>query len=210
MKIFLTGAILILLTAGCSRDYFTDGGSLSLEKTATLGVSTTDYLRTQGTLFDTLVTLIEMSGLEAAVNAKGNTFLAPSDYSIYNYLNLVFPDPQKRPASLRAIPQEEMNKITGILKNYIIPNQEVVRDKLATTYSYFTTYGEKKARFNLVQDDYLGNVKMGAKFIVFSLNTAAPGQKERYQSVQVATSDLHSTNGVVHLLISSSHIFGFN
>jgi hypothetical protein len=200
----------VLLVSGCSRDYFTDGGTLPVDKSTILGVTTMDYLKSHREMFDTLTTLIRLSGLESAVNAKGTTFLAPRDYSIHNYFNLIFPDPEKRPATLDAIPQDEMTKITEILRNYIIPNEEIVRDKLASTYSYATTYGGKKARFNIVQEDYLGNVKKGAKYIIFSLNVSAPGEKEIYQSVQVATSDLRSTNGVVHVLSSDTHIFGFN
>lgn len=202
--------VAVLFTSGCSRDYFSDGGPINLDEAAKLGVSTMDYLRSRGELFDTLTTLIAGTGLEAAVNAQGVTFLAPQDYSINNYFKLIFPDPDKRPKTFSEIPQEEMDKIAEKIKNYIIPDEEILRNKLATTYSYVTTYGGSKARFNLVQDDYLGNINMGAKFIIFSLNTSAPGQKEQYKSVQIVTSDLRSTNGIVHVLNSDTHIFGFN
>jgi len=200
----------VLFILGCSDDYFADGGNRPADQSGDLGVSTMDYLKSHGESFDTLTTLIRLSGLESAVNSKGNTFLAPRDYSIHNYFQLLYPDPEKRPATLDAIPKEEMDRITAILKNYIIPNEEILRSKLASTYSYATTYGGRKARFNLVQEDYLGNVNMGAKYIIFSLDVSFPGEKERYQSVQVATSDLRSTNGVVHVLNSNTHIFGFN
>ncbi|MBX2923903.1 MAG: fasciclin domain-containing protein [Chitinophagaceae bacterium] len=202
--------VAVLFTSGCSRDYFADGGTLNIDETTTLGVSTMDYLKSHGESFDTLTALITLTGLEPAVNAKGSTFLAPKNYSIRNYFNLVFPDPEKRPATFNDIPDEEVDRITEIIKNYIIPDEEIVRGKLATAYSYATTYGDTKARFNLVQEDYLGNINMGAKFIVFSLNMSAPGQTERYQSVQVETSDLRSTNGIVHVLNANTHIFGFN
>ncbi|MGV8880320.1 MAG: fasciclin domain-containing protein [Sphingobacteriaceae bacterium] len=202
--------IIVLITVGCKDSYFADGGNQPADQTGNLGVSTMDYLKSHGEYFDTLSRLIKITGLEAAVNAKGNTFLAPRDYSIGNYFKLIYPDPEKRPVTLEALPQEEKDKIAGYLKDYIIPNKEIVRSKLATTYSYETTYGGKKARFNIVTDDYLGNVNMGAKFIVFSLNLSLPGEKEIYQSVQVAAADLHSTNGVVHVLNADTHIFGFN
>lgn len=202
--------VVVLFTSGCSRDYFANGGSLNIDQVSVLGMSTMDYLQSRGEVFDTLTALIKKTGLEAAVNAQGATFLAPQDYSINNYFKLTFPDPEKRPKTFNEIPQEEMDKIAEKLKNYIVPDEEIVRSKLATTYSYVTTYGGGKARFNLVQDDYLGNINMGAKFIIFSLNISAPGQKERYQSVSVVTSDLHSTNGIVHVLNADTHIFGFN
>ncbi|HRO46839.1 fasciclin domain-containing protein [Agriterribacter sp.] len=206
----IIGIVAVLFTSGCSRDYFADGGTLNMEETSVLGVSTMDYLKSRPEVFDTLTALITLSGLEPVVNASGSTFLAPQNYSIRNYFNLVFPDPEKRPATFGDIPQDEMDKITEILKNYIIPDQEIVRAGLATTYSYATTYGDKKARFNLVQGDYLGNVNMGAKYIIFSLNMSEPGQKEQYQSVQIISSDLRSTNGIVQVLNADTHIFGFN
>lgn len=199
----------VLFIVGCSDKYFADGGNQPIDHSGALGVSTMEYLKSHNE-FDTLSRLITLTGLEEAVNSKGNTFLAPRDYSIHNYFKLIFPDPENQPETLDAIPQEEIDKITQILKDYIIPNEEIVRSKLLTTYSYVTTYGGKKARFNIVQEDYLGNINMGAKFIIFSLNTSPTGQPERYQSIQVATSDLRSTNGVLHLLNSNTHIFGFN
>lgn len=199
-----------LFTTGCSKDYFADGGTLNPDETMTLGVSTMDYLKSRPEVFDTLTTLITLAGLESAVNASGSTFLAPKNYSIYNYFNLVFPDPEKKPKTFSEIPEEEMEKITEILKNYIIPNKQVIRSELATTYSYVTTYGDAKARFNIVPDDYLGNVNMGAKYIIFSLNVGGSGNAEQYQSVQVETADLHATNGIVHVLTADTHIFGFN
>ncbi|GAA4319706.1 fasciclin domain-containing protein [Mucilaginibacter gynuensis] len=200
----------VLFVVGCKDAYFTDGGNVPAEQSGVLGVSTMDYLTSHPATFDTLARLIKLTGLESAVNAKGNTFLAPRDYSIHNYFKLLYPDPEKRPATLEAIPQEDMVKITEILKNYIIPNEEIVRNKLATTYSYATTFDGKKARFNIITDDYLGNVNMGAKYVVFSLNISPDGQKEIYQSVEVVTADLRSTNGIVHILNSNTHIFGFN
>lgn len=202
--------ISVLFIVGCKDSYFADGGNLPVDQSGILGVSTMEYLTSHGESFDTLARLIRLTGLEAAVNAKGNTFLAPKDYSIHNYFELLYPDPEKRPATLEAIPQDEKDKIAEHLKDYIISDEEIVRNKLATTYSYATTYGGKKARFNIVTDDYLGNVNMGAKFIVFSINLSLPGEKEIYQSVQVTTADLRSTNGVVHVLNADTHIFGFN
>ncbi|MGN6438287.1 MAG: fasciclin domain-containing protein [Agriterribacter sp.] len=211
MKLLIAIALVTaVLTTGCSKDYFEDGGTLNPDETMTLGVSTMDYLKSKPEVFDTLTTLINLTGLEAAVNANGSTFLAPKNYSIRNYFNLVFPDPEKRPKTFAEIPEEEMEKITEILKNYIIPDKQIVRSELATTYSYVTTYGDTKARFNIIQGDYLGNVNMGAKFIVFSLNVGTPGGAETYQSVQVETADLHATNGIVQVLAADSHIFGFN
>lgn len=199
----------ILFIVGCSYKYFADGDNQPVDQSGVLGISTMEYLKSHSE-YDTLARLITLTGLEDAVNSKGNTFLAPRDYSIHNYFKLIFPDPLNQPETLDAISEEEMAKITQILKNYLIPNEEIVRSKLSKTYSYVTTLGGTKARFNIVQGDYLGNVNLGAQLIVFSLNLSTSEQFTFYMPVDVATSDLRSTNGVLHLLNSNTHIFGFN
>ena len=93
MKLIIAIALVsMVFTSGCTKDYYADGGTLDPDKTMTLGMSTMDYLKSRPEIFDTLTTLISLTGLEAAVNANGSTFLAPKNYSIRNYFNLVFPD----------------------------------------------------------------------------------------------------------------------
>ena len=211
MKLMIVIALVTVVVAtGCSKDYNADAGTLNPDETTTLGMSTMDYLKSRPKVFDTLTALITLTGLEAAVNASGSTFLAPKNYSIRNFFELVYPDPEKRPKTFSEIPEEDMEGIGEILKNYIIPGKQIVRSELSTTYSYVNTYGDTQARFNIVRDDYLGNVNMGARYIIFSLNTGTPGGADRYQSVQVETADLHATNGIVHVLTADTHIFGFN
>lgn len=202
-------AFAALLVSGCNDDYFADGG-LPTENTGVFEGSTLDYLESQSGTFDTLTTLIKLCGLESAVNQDGNTFLAPKNYSIHNYFELLFAELDAWPASLSDISDEDLAEIEQYIKNYIIPGRKIVRSDLQTSYSYVPTYGGGKARFNLVREDYLGNVNMGAQAIVFSLNMAEEGQKEYYQSVRVVVSDLQSTNGVIQVLDSDTHIFGFN
>jgi hypothetical protein len=198
-----------LFVVGCKDEYFSDHLQ-PVGQSGELGVTTMQYLQNNPSTFDTLTRLIKLTGLESAVNEKGSTFMAPRDYSIHNYFKLLYPDPANMPATLDALPQLEKDKIAEIIKDYIIPKQEIVSSGLATTYSYVVTAGGKKARFNVVTTDYLGNVNMGAKYVNFSLNIAPPADKEQYESVSVATANLRSTNGVLHVLASDAHIFGFN
>lgn len=198
----------VVFTWGCKDAYFTDGGVLD-DKTGILNVSTMNYLESQPAKFDTLVTLIKLSGLEAEVNKSGNTFLAPQNYSIHNYFKLLFPDENKWP-SISELTAEEKAEIAQILRNYIIPDKQIERSGLSTAYSYVTTRGGKKARFNLIREDYLENVNMGAAYVVFALDVSKEGSSvEQFQSVAVVTSGLRSTNGIIHVLDPNTHIFGF-
>jgi uncharacterized surface protein with fasciclin (FAS1) repeats len=202
--------MVIFFCSGCSDEYFTDGGVLPIEEAGVLNVSTMQYLESKPAQFDTLVKLIKLTGLEGEINKSGNTFLAPQDYSIHNYFLLLYPDKSQWPA-LSSLSVEEKEAIAQILSNYIIPNQQIERNSLSPAYSFATTSGNRKARFNLVREDYLGNVNMGAAYIMFALDISPEGSLvERYQTVRVVTTDLRSTNGIVHVLDSNTHIFGFN
>ncbi|WP_188505152.1 fasciclin domain-containing protein [Parapedobacter pyrenivorans] len=208
-SIVLFIALATLFVSACSDDYFADGGILP-ENAGVFEGSTLEYLESHPETFDTLATLIRLCGLENAVNQEGNTFLAPKDYSIHNYFKLLFAEMDAWPASLSDIGADELTEIEQNIRNYIIPDRKIIRSDLKTSYSYVPTYGGGKARFNLVREDYLGNVNMGAQAIMFSLNMAEEGQKEHYQSVRVVVSDLQSANGVIQVLDSDTHIFGFN
>ena len=209
IKIIIAISAIMLVLAGCSDDYYSDGGLLD-ENIDVLEVSTMDYLKANEASFDTLVTLIELTGLEDAINASGSTFMAPQDYSITNYFELAFASLQTPPASLSEIPQEILDDIKIKLQNYLIPNEKIMREDLSSTYSYTTTYSGQRARYNLLKSDYLGNVNKGAEIINYSLNISDDDSPENYQSVHVATSNLQSTNGIIHILNADSHIFGFN
>ena len=202
----LLGAV--LFSFGCSDQYFTDGGVLE-DQSGALNVSTMAYLESEPARFDTLVSLIKLCGLEADVSKSGSTFLAPQNYSIHNYFKLLYPDETKWPA-LSALSSEEKEEITQILRNYIIPDKVIERSQLSPAYSYATTTGGKNARFNLIREDYLGNVNMGAAYIVFALDLRADQSPvERFQPATVVISGLRSTNGIIHVLDSNTHIFGF-
>lgn len=210
MKISIIAILLatVFVISGCNDEYFTDGG-VPTDQTGVLNLSTMKYLESEPAKFDTLVILIKLSGLEAEVNKSGNTFLAPQNYSIHNYFKLLYPDESKWPA-LSQLSDVEKKEIAQILRNYIIPDKQIERSGLSPAYSFATTNGGKKARFNLIREDYLGNVNMGAAYVVFALDVSPDGSTvERYQPVMVVTSGLRSTNGIVHVLDSNTHIFGF-
>src|SRR5664279_1847558 len=75
---------LCMLSACKKKDYITGGTTEDVNKYK----NTTTYDLLKGnSLYDTLVQLIDAGGLKDKINEQGTTFFAPSDYSIYNYLN---------------------------------------------------------------------------------------------------------------------------
>lgn len=83
MKKTILCALIALSVISCKKDYII-GGSLANTQ-AYANMSTYDVLK-GNPLYDTLVMLIDTAGIKDQINQTNSTFFAPSDYSIYNYL----------------------------------------------------------------------------------------------------------------------------
>ena len=70
--------------SACKKDYIVGGSAENVN--AYKNITTYDLLKSNS-LYDTLVQLIDTAGLKDKLNEQGATFFAPSDYSIFNYLN---------------------------------------------------------------------------------------------------------------------------
>jgi len=88
MKNTLLRVLLLVFMAGawtaCKKDYIVGGSAENVN--AYKNTTTYDVLKSLP-LYDTLVQLIDTAGLKDKLNEQGTTFFAPSDYSIYSYLN---------------------------------------------------------------------------------------------------------------------------
>ena len=80
-----TLAMLLVLLNACKKDYITGGAPEDINMYK--NTSTYDVLKADP-LYDTLIQVIDAAGLKDKINEQGTTFFAPSDYAIYNYLNL--------------------------------------------------------------------------------------------------------------------------
>ena len=78
----LMAALLIASFVSCKKDDYFIGGSLH---NAQFNGTTYEYLKTNP-LFDTLLLLIDKTGLKDEVNAANTTFFAPTDYAIKKYV----------------------------------------------------------------------------------------------------------------------------
>lgn len=90
MKIITTIKLVAICTAilvftACKKDYIVGGSKENINQYS--NISTYDFLKTNH-LFDTLVRLIDTAGFKNKINEAGTTFFAPSNLSIYFYLQL--------------------------------------------------------------------------------------------------------------------------
>lgn len=78
-------SITVILFSACKKDYIVGGSpeDVNMYKNTT----TYDVLKTDPA-FDTLELLIDAAGLKNKINEQNTTFFAPTDVSIFNYLDL--------------------------------------------------------------------------------------------------------------------------
>lgn len=74
-----------LLFYACKKDDYIVGGAPE-NTNAYKNTSTYDVLKSND-LYDTLVQVIDAAGLTDKINESGTTFFAPTDFSIYAYMN---------------------------------------------------------------------------------------------------------------------------
>ncbi len=206
--IFLLASVFVF--TACEDEYLIDGGTADQN----VNMTTFDFLKTNE-IFDTLTMLIEQAGLVSAVNEAG-TFIVPTDFSIKRYLDNVVAD-------LRVFDPEAQFNLSDIpadtlemLKSYLIP-QRVTRDDMEMEGRIYTTvYGDERKLSLEPRAVYTGYLTEFPSFVFFYKKRGETwnyyGQTgipvdERDHIVQVRTSDIITTTGVVHVLQGNHTLF---
>ena len=81
---FVTIFVLIVIMVSCKKTYVVGGNREDVNMYKNL--TTYEFLNSQ-TGYDTLILVINAAGLKDEINKQGVTFFAPSNFSIYTYLN---------------------------------------------------------------------------------------------------------------------------
>lgn len=213
--------IMLVAFQSCKKDYIT-GGNLHSAK---FNGSTYEYLRTNH-LFDTLLLLIDKTGLKDEVNANNTTFFAPTNYCIYNYVkNVVQTRLQLQTGNENLVfnfDQLDFPSLKDSLRAYIFPGN-IIRDSLNKYGTMYTAKDGEQRLITLEEDPSNTYVNAGfterPKYIYItkifgardpvdpdSLAALPESQKDVKDIIQ--SSGIITNNGVVHV-IGNSHIFTF-
>ena len=122
-KILINTAFFLLLAAAftsCNKDYISGG---EIEDVNMYKDKTNFEVLSMDPLFDTLVQVIEASGLKDKINQAGSTFFAPTDYSILMYLQL-------RTAYVQSNIDQNGKFALDSLNYYVKNNKDNTRDSL--------------------------------------------------------------------------------
>jgi hypothetical protein len=203
--------IVLLGLYSCSNDYLVDGGLADQN----VGMSTYDFLKSNKQL-DTLAILIDRAKMIDVVNAKSTTLFAPNNLSIRIYVGEILR--QKRKIDVTAtftindIPEADLKVMLG---GYIF-NESLDRSKLVKQGKVYRAYNGEERLLSLEPvEQYKPQLDNFPEYVYYTFKVGTDWDptdaisddvKEADKKTVVRTSNLLSTNGVIHVL-QGDHIF---
>ncbi|MGN7721704.1 fasciclin domain-containing protein [Chitinophaga sp. 22620] len=215
----LMAALLIASFVSCKKDDYFIGGSLHNPQ---FNGTTYEYLKTNP-LFDTLLLLIDKTGLKDEVNAANTTFFAPTDYAIKKYVKEVVQERKRLETGDENLIFEfgelDFAQLKDSLRAYIF-GEKIERSGLNNIGKYYTAKDGEQRHITLWDDptsDYVsGGLTNLPKYIYLTkvIGTLDPEENrsipeaQRDLRMRVQTSGILTTNGVLHVL-TNGHTFTF-
>ncbi|MGE7775059.1 hypothetical protein ACQKLP_10060 [Chitinophaga sp. NPDC101104] len=216
--------VAIVMTTACQKEHFFDGGV----HTGKLDMNIYDFLKSRPLEFDTIVWILDKTGLAEEVKKSNITFIAPKDLCVVKYLK------QIGGAKLDTMNTDTLRKA---MSKYILPNVRVWREEVPFDYEAAkgggqfvkTLSGDSLFLDSPRRDDYNGVKEAGPKFFrVWYHNGYAKFFSRRFDANNtwpetevngkrwnpwissgiVITTDLQATNGNIQVL-NGTHTFNF-
>lgn len=212
-KCLLAGVLLVLAVycGACKKDYYQDSG-LQIGK---YEGSSLAYLQSKPYFFDTLVTVIKLAGLERVLQDSAVTFFAPTDYSVKKAMNIVHAQRYsqfKDSLKLEQVPPEVWRRF---LSRYIFRDKYMLKDIPRLAFEQKELYPGMNLEswqgyimcLGVNFSDYNGTRDVGPRTLV--LGDMGDLGNPRFLFGTVASSDMRTNNGVVHVM-NADHAFGFS
>lgn len=207
--------IAMILLASCKKNNNIDGGIHDPR----VNMTTFDFLKSRGALFDTLVLLIERAGLQEQINGDV-TFFAPTDYVIANYMEakaLQRREQTNDDTQMFNIDSMSVQTWKDSLQLYIVPGKinrkdlEAGGNKLVTSASGESVY--ISLRETLEYSNYTPGYRPKILWYTRVINGLDPDggtipEADRDAASHCQTSGIITTNGVLHVM-NDLHVMTF-
>ncbi|WP_270089214.1 fasciclin domain-containing protein [Sphingobacterium sp. SYP-B4668] len=212
----------ILLLSACKKDYYQDGGIHDPKFNGTI----MDFLESRPELFDTLVRIVKIAGLEPTLENEEITFFAPPNASIGKTLRSLnrnlYLDGRDTVVELEQIKPSVWKHFLGM---YMMRDKYILKDfpqldtlnMIAFPGQIYLTYNDEPMNVGVIYNDVITTNSEGVKQIVkyagyrqLHISSMNSFSISGLGVAPVATSDIQPHNGSVHVLQFSKHGFGFN
>jgi len=209
-KIIMILTVVVVLYS-CDKDdnYLIDGGLSSQE----VGITTMEFFKSHEQL-DTLALLIERAGLTEVFNGN-NTVFAPNNLSIKNYVNsrleeIRRTDPQAE-YTVNDIPLDTLTKYMG---GYVFTDKIKREDMTKEQGEIYTALNGEEKRISLEPTaQYGGELDSRPEYVYFTYKQGDDWDDwddiQDDNKIVVKTSNLISTNGVIHVLQGGHTLFNY-
>lgn len=209
MKRFILILGLCLALYSCDKDdYFIDGGISDPH----VGTTTFEFLQSHRQL-DTLALLIERAGLKEALERE-HTLFAPNNLSIKRYVNTILAEMRRLDPeasfTIDDIPADTLEKHMGA---YVF-DQQITREDLTAEGTVFTALNGEERRISLEPvQEYTVELGTFPEYVFYTYREGDAwdpwNEQDDDTKIRIRTSNLISTNGVIHVLQGEHVLFNY-
>lgn len=180
--------------------------------------STIEYLKEKTPYFDSTLTVIELAGLKDVLQKENVTFFAPPSSAITH--SIIRLNRELRFSGKDTVSQLNQIKVEvwrDNLEQYIFEGKSLLKDyPQRDTVSYvnypghnYESYGGKIMNIGVIYEDAGGVEYAGYRQLFLGYIPDLSNPHTGLQNNPVATSDIQTKNGVIHVLTRGKHSFGF-
>lgn len=218
-RINLLVLLVLLVLSACKKDYFLDSGTHK----ATYDGSIYKYLSSKPNDFDSLVRIIDLSGMKEVFEKQEVTFFAPGNATIFKAVSslnqYLFQQGQDTVRNLNQVKPEVWRQMLSL---YIFDGRYKLKDFTqidtldlpAYNGQSFKSMSGRPMNIGVIYNDAgsasSGLVKYaGYRLLMISFITNFGNPKLGMRNAVVSSSDIQPDNGVVHVLQYNKHSLGF-
>lgn len=213
--LILIVAVLGFTACQKEKDYYLDSG---LANPYFKG-SVLSYLNAQPFLFDSVATIVNLAGMDSVFTSDSLTFFSPTDYSVGNLIqstnNYLYTNGYDTLHSLQEVPMAVWRKY---LTCYMFHGASQLKDypqidyQLLVNYAGQTYYSWDKQPMNIgvVYNDANGVKYVGYRQLSLAYIPDVSRPTADWRVANVASCNILTDNGVVHVLSTDHQYFGFD
>ncbi|GAA4139919.1 fasciclin domain-containing protein [Sphingobacterium kyonggiense] len=212
-NIGILAVVMIICFTGCKKYYFDSG----IHDPKFEG-NTIQYMEQKKPFFDSTLMVLELAGMKQVVQNEEVTFFAPPSgcitravLGLNKYLQFNGKD------TVKQLDQIKPEVWKNLISNYIFKGKNLLKDyPQRDTISYvaypgqnYTSYGGRIMNIGVIFNDAGGVQYAGYRQLFLAYIPDLSNPQIALRNIPVATSDIQTNNGVMHVLNRKKHTFGF-
>ncbi|WP_099366008.1 fasciclin domain-containing protein [Sphingobacterium sp. 1.A.4] len=205
--------VMLICFTGCKKYYFDSG-----IHDPKFNGSSIKYLESKLDFFDSTLMVIDLAGIKNVIENEEVTFFAPPSGCITRaVLGLNRQLQFNGKDTVKELSQIKPQVWKNMLSNYIFKGKNLLKDyPQRDTVSYlaypgqnYTSYGGRIMNIGVIYNDAGGVQYAGYRQLFLAYIPDLSNPMVSLRNIPIATSDIQTNNGVIHVLNRTKHTFGF-